>query len=99
MKKKSVKFICQAGLWHNNGNTYHACTITRTKDQKTIHSKIVYGYGDHYRQTTLEIMFKAGWIPEKYTDQSYMYERENGYPIYWTAENMTKKELKQLIQQ
>jgi hypothetical protein len=59
-----------------------------------------YGYGDQYRQTALEAMAKAKWLPAKYRGRSektgcyyaYLYESENNYPIYWNECFGTKKE-------
>lgn len=90
-----IKFICHAIKWFDkvNGNTYHSVRITRTSDGKTIVGQFQYGYGDHYRQTALEEMDKAKWLPKKYRgDNRWLFERENNYPIYWSVTHSTKKE-------
>jgi hypothetical protein len=92
--ERQIKFICIACRWFDkvNGNTYHSVRVTRVKDNKTIVHPIIYGYGDHYRQSALEIMDKAGWVPEKYKKELYMYERENNYPIYWDCRDGLKRD-------
>jgi hypothetical protein len=90
-----TRFICNAALWRDkvNGNTYHSCLITRVRDGKTISVPMQYGYGDHYRQSALEAMGKAKWLPVNYRGGlAYLYERENNYPIVWNVSEATKKE-------
>lgn len=92
---RKIKFICIAKRWFDkvNGNTYHSVRITRLKDDKTIVGQFQYGYGEHYRQTALEVMLKAGWLPSQYNnDNKYSYERENNYPIYWNVSNGLKRD-------
>lgn len=90
-----IKFVCEARRWFDkiNGNTYHSVRVTRVSDGKTIASPMQYGYGDHYRQTALEIMSKSNWIPKKYMNSKlYMYERENNYPILWNVSDGLKRD-------
>ncbi len=89
-----IKFIVDVARWFDrvNGNTYHACRITRVSDGETLHCPLQYGYDYHYRQTAIEAMVKAGWIPKKYSKQSYMFERENNYPIHWSVCDGLKRE-------
>jgi hypothetical protein len=93
-----IKFIANAVRWFDkvNGNTYHSVNITRVKDGKTIYCPFQYGYGKHYRQTALEAMSKNDWLPEQYKTGSggsntYRYERENNYPIYWNVTDGLKR--------
>jgi hypothetical protein len=52
-----------------------------------------YGYGDHYRQTALEIMAGCKWIPAEYRDgNQWLYERENNYPIMWNVTDGRKRD-------
>jgi hypothetical protein len=52
-----------------------------------------YGYGDHYRQTALQAMLAAGWLPKTYTaDTVFWFERENNYPIQWTVSEGRKRD-------
>lgn len=91
-----VKYICVAVRWFDrvNGNTYHSVRVTRCKDEKVIAVEWQYGYGDQYRYTAIEAMLKAGWLPKKYDkDNYYLYERENGYPIYWECRDGLKREM------
>jgi hypothetical protein len=94
--KTKIKYIAEAVLWRDraNGNTYHSVRITRTRDGFTICVPMQYGYGDHYKQSTLKMMAQVLWLPVKYrrTDKQYLYERENDYPIYWTKRDGTKQE-------
>lgn len=99
--KDKIKFIAVAVRWFDriNGNTYHSVRITRCRDGKTIYCPFQYGYGDHYRQTALEEMARAKWLPKKYRGkresgafESYAYEMENGYPIQWTVYDGLKRE-------
>ncbi len=90
-----IKYVANAVKWFDkvNGNTYHSVCITRTEDGAKLHVSFRYGYGEHYRQSALEAMYKAGWLPSKYTDGSaYLYERENDYPIEWNVRDGKKKE-------
>jgi hypothetical protein len=89
-----IQFIVNAARWRDriNGNTYHSVRITRCEDGVQIVSRMQYGYGDHYRQTALEAMDNAGWLPEGYTgDMRYIYERENEYPISWNVTDGLKR--------
>jgi len=74
-----------------NGNSYHACLITRHEDGAQIKCPFTYGYGSQYEQTALEAMLKAGWIDASYTDKYWMYDRENGYPILWSVRDALRK--------
>ncbi|KKL62234.1 hypothetical protein LCGC14_2187200 [marine sediment metagenome] len=97
-----IKFTAHAVKWFDkvNGNTYHSVRITRTRDGKQIVCQYQYGYGDQYRQTALEAMAENKWIPVKYRgnhkstgiNKSYLYERENNYPIEWIATDGLKRE-------
>jgi hypothetical protein len=88
-----IKYIGNAALWRDkvNGNTYHSVLITRVRDGKTLSVPMQYGYGDSYRQSALEAMAQAKWLPKEYRGENkYVYERENKYPIYWTTYETTK---------
>jgi hypothetical protein len=96
-----IKFHAYATRWFDkvNGNTYHSVRITRCKDSITIAVPFQYGYGDMYRQTALDAMEAAGWLPKKYTGEeangshkNYMYERENNYPILWNVSDGLKRD-------
>jgi hypothetical protein len=79
-----------------NGNTYHAVRVTRHADGATIRTPMTYGYGDHYRQTALEAMDRAGWLPTEYsgdTRKRMSYDRENDYPIIWNVEDTGKRRM------
>jgi hypothetical protein len=98
--KRKIKYICFAARWFDriNGNTYHSARITRCADGATIAAPLRYGYGGSYRQTALNAMLEAGWIPAKYKDKPgkpgnlYRYERDNGYPIEWTVIDGLKRD-------
>lgn len=104
MKEKKIEFIAHAVRWFDkvNGNTYHSVRIERVKDGAILKSSpIIYGYGDHYRQTAIDLMIENNWIPSKYGKKQtnggnlgYMFERENGYPIYWDVRDGLKREMK-----
>ena len=93
--ERKIKFSAHGQRWFDrvNGNTYHSVSITRLKDGETIKCPMTYGYDDHYRQTALEAMVKAKWLPAKYRSpaNTYLYERENNYPIVWSVSDGTKK--------
>ena len=93
-----IRYIGNAVRWFDrvNGNTYHSVNVTRTKDGKTIYAPMQYGYGDCYRQSALEAMAKAKWLPKQYRENNdYMvYERENNYPIQWNVSDGLKKDCK-----
>ncbi len=88
------KFTATAIKWWDkvNGNTYHSVRISRHRDGKLLYCPFQYGYGDHYRQTALEAMAKAGWIPKKWAKQTFRYERDNNYPVLWQCHNSLKRD-------
>jgi hypothetical protein len=92
--KNKIKYIGNAVKWFDkvNGNTYHSVRITRTEDGAVITAPFQYGYGEHYRQSAIETMIKAGWIKGYDRDNQYLYERENDYPIQWIVSDGKKKE-------
>jgi len=102
--EREIKFVCNAVRWFDrvNGNTYHSVKITRVSDSAVcVSCDICYGYGDHYRQTALEVMNDAGWLPKEYNEKYengakklYMFERENNYPILWNVTKGLKREMK-----
>ena len=92
MKKK---YSANAVRWFDsaNGNTYHSVSITRHRDGKVICVPFQYGYDEHYRQSTLELMAEMKWLPVKYRDKNmYLYERENDYPIVWSVYDGLKRD-------
>ena len=96
---RQIKFIGHAYLWFDriNGNTYHSVEITRCRDGAVLYAPYQYGYGECYRQTALEAMSRAKWLPRKYRGNRgvglcYLYERENNYPIQWITTDSTKRE-------
>jgi len=97
--KRNIKFSVEAIRWFDraNGNTYHACRITRTRDGATLGCPLTYGYGDSYRQTALERMAGAKWLPVKYRNGDHMsYERGNNYPILWSVSDGLKRDAEAL---
>ena len=101
MSKRTIKFVCDAAKWFDkiNGNTYHSVRITRCRDNAVIVGEFQYGYGDQYKQTALAAMVKAKWLPVKYrgeddrgSQHSYLYERENNYPIKWNCSHSLKRD-------
>jgi hypothetical protein len=54
------------------------------------------GGGDMYRQNALQILADVKWIPVKYRKgcDYMMYERENNYPISWSVQDTTEREMK-----
>lgn len=91
-----IKFICNAVRWFDrvNGNTYHSCRITRVSDKAVIVAPFQYGHGAAYKQSALEVMTKAGWLPSKYNDKNkvFLYRRENGYPIEFIVSDGLKRD-------
>ena len=107
-KERKVKFTCIAKHWFDkvNGNTYHSVRITRHKDDEVITGVFQYGYEDqygyekHYKQAAIDIMYKAGWLPRRYTkatDYNYRlstYERRSNYPILWDVSDGSERACK-----
>lgn len=103
-RQRHIKYVGVAILWFDrvNGNTYHSVRITRTRDGKVFYCPFQCGYGEQYRQTALEAMEKAKWLPKQYNGKginnhmplNYLYERENNCPILWVVTHGTKKECK-----
>ncbi len=97
--ERKIKYIVNAVKWFDrvNGNTYHSVRVTRVRDGKTIVPAVPYqyGYGEHYRQTALELMAQSKWLPVKYRGKHdrYAYERENNYPIDWEVRDGLKREM------
>jgi len=103
MKKRVIKFTVIAKKWFDriNGNTYHSVRCIRHSDGAVCVGPFQYGDGDHYRQTALDEMHKAGWLPKEYTRDHnakwpektvFSYERENNYPILWTVSEGLKRD-------
>ncbi len=101
MKTRQIKFTVIAKKWFDrtNGNTYHSVRCTRHKDNAVVVGQYQYGYGEHYKQTALYAMLDAGWLPIRYkretattSNSSYLYERENNYPILWTVSQGLKRD-------
>jgi hypothetical protein len=96
-KQRVILFNVSAVRWFDkvNGNTYHSVNIERIKDGKIfVSDPVVYGYGEHYKQTALAIMFENNLLPKKYNKDNYrMYERENNYPIIWNVSDGLKRDM------
>lgn len=93
--ERKIKFVVDAVKWFDkvNGNTYHSIRATRCEDGAVIAHEWTYGYGNHYQQTALEAMAKAGWLPKKYQKEQWSYESENNYPILWNVRHGLKREM------
>ena len=92
-----IKFTVIAKKWWDkvNGNTYHSVRCVRCKDNAIVVGPFQYGYGEHYKQTALAMMAKAGWlkgIEYRDFDAQFQYERENNYPILWTVTEGLKRD-------
>jgi len=96
MKARKIKFTVIAKRWFDkvNGNTYHSVRCIRHKDGAVVAGPFQYGYDEHYRQTALDVMAKAKWLPVKYRSQGdqFRYERENNYPILWEVSDGLKRD-------
>lgn len=92
--QRVIKFLGHGARWFDrvNGNTYHSVRIERVSDGAVLVGEFQYGYGDSYRQTGLDLMVKAGWLPEKYNDNPYAYNMDNGYPIEWSVSDGLKRD-------
>ena len=79
-----------------NGNTYYSVRCIRHKDNKIIVVAFQYGYGNHYQQTALAIMAKAGWLGSSIEYRDFnaqnLYERVNDYPIIWIVSSGLKRD-------
>lgn len=95
-KPRIIKFTVVARKWFDkvNGNTYHSVRCVRCSDGAVVVGPFQYGYGEHYKQTALEVMADAKWLPFKYRgrDEQFHYERENNYPILWTVSEGLKRD-------
>jgi len=94
--QRKIKFTVIAARWFDkvNGNTYHSVRCIRHRDSAVVVGQFQYGYDEHYRQTALEVMAKAKWLPVKYRsqDNQFSYERENNYPIFWSVSDGLKRD-------
>ena len=95
------KYTVTAVRWFDkvNGNTYHSARVFNNETGEMIYCPYEYGYGEHYRQTALNVMAERGWLPEQYRGRHDNgspkwggYERENNYPILWHVVDWKKKE-------
>lgn len=94
-KQRVIKFEIHGARWFDkvNGNTYHSVSINILKTGKVIKVPFQYGYGDHYRQSALEILAGLGLLGKKYTkENAYLYERGNNYPIVWSVTDGLKRD-------
>ena len=59
-----IKFTVIVVKWFDkvNGNTYHSVRCVRCRDNAVVVGSFRYGYGEHYKQTALDVMFEAGWF-------------------------------------
>ena len=90
-----IKFVGIAVLWRDkvNGNTYHSVQIHDCETGKVYYCPFEYGYGDQYRHTALKAMVEFHLLPEKYNSNNcYLYEMENDYPISWVCNHSTKRD-------
>jgi hypothetical protein len=102
--KKLFTVIVKKWFDKINGNTYHSVRCIRHSDREVITGPFQYGYGEHYKQTALEVMYKNGWLPgyikigdggpiKPLTEENlYSYERENNYPIIWDVSDGLKRD-------
>lgn len=93
MAKRKVNYICEVVRWFDavNGNTYYSCQITRCSDGAKLYCEFRYGYGEAYKPTALKAMTDNGWITVKVYRDIWLYERDNGYPIYWIVRDGSKR--------
>lgn len=89
MEKKTIKsLVVEAKRWFN-GNTYHAVKIvlTTTDNQNfEIHSKVYYGYGNHFLMTAKNLLKAQG------------FERPESVPVnYDVLDVARKKDLKHFV--
>lgn len=100
-KPRTILFTAHAYRWRDKiyGNTYHSVRITRHSGGATLYCPFRYGYGDHYRQTALDAMARAGWLPPQYDEVQpwdsaacLSYERDNNYPILWIVSDGLKRD-------
>lgn len=102
--KRFNMIIIDGRKWFDkvNGNTYHGVTVTikHTKgDDVVLNSDRVYGYGEQYIQTAVELIQKAGYclgLPTRYDNQSEYgkvneYMRNNRNKFYVTCKDNCKK--------
>ena len=98
MKTRKIKFAVNVVKWFDkiNGNTYHSVNIldTRTGKRYVLPQVYTYGYGDSYKQSTIDILLENKLIPAKYKDNLYLYDRENNYPIEYNVINGLKRDMK-----
>ena len=103
-----IKFTVIAKKWWDrvNGNTYHSVRCVQMQDNAVVVGSFRYGYGEHYKQTALDVMYDAGWFKNyrqekttmdsvryRYTTASvYLLEREHNYPILWTVSEGLKRD-------
>lgn len=101
--RAKIKFVADVVRWFDwyNGNTYHSVRVQRCRDGAVLVCPMTYGYSDHYRQTALEAMAAAKWLPVAYRGDNdngspkwMCYERDNGYPISWHVSDSTKRDCK-----
>ena len=88
------KFTAVAIKWFDkvNGNTYHSVRVTNNKTGAVIACPFQYGYGEQYKHTALQAMADVKWLPAGYRELTYLYERENDYPINWIVSGGLKRE-------
>jgi hypothetical protein len=94
--QREIKFIVNAVRWFDKsaGNTYHSVNIEEIETGKHyVSGKMVYGYEEHYKQTTLEIMTDNNLLPGYNKKNAYLYERENNYPIIWNVSDGLKRDM------
>lgn len=72
-KIESMSLGVYVNKWYDkvNGNTYHSVRILEAtgegeayKEEFIAENPITYGYGDHYKQTTLALLQEKGLFPK-----------------------------------
>jgi hypothetical protein len=92
---KRFKYIIIDGrrwLQRTYGNTYHNVTVT-VDGVSLPASGQHYGYGDHYRQTALDVLQKAGYF-KGYTYGEFCqwcYTEKNRRRVYFTVSDVSRE--------
>jgi hypothetical protein len=89
--ERQIKFVAIAVTWFDcvQGKACHSVHVTRCSDGKTICCR---DYGDLYIPTTIRTMAEEKWIPARYRQDVYRYEREEGYPVFWHVQQGIKSD-------
>ncbi len=91
---KKGHLVINRNRWFDkiNGNTYHSVQVF-VNGKLIAEQGLTYGYGDHYRQTAIELLEKNGYSREGKEANWQMFNRLFDSVLYFCHDVSRKKDL------